>query len=89
MREKRDRVVPNLARTTSADNCHGPWLLEQRPEGRLPVAIAGAGKAVATIEAVDQLPLGRSPQTHAKLQTAIEKLLDEVAQRTSSEKLDK
>ncbi|KRY31612.1 Transposon Ty3-I Gag-Pol polyprotein [Trichinella spiralis] len=31
-----------MVRTTSADNCHGPWLLEQRPEGRLPVAVARA-----------------------------------------------
>ncbi|OUC41112.1 hypothetical protein D917_03617 [Trichinella nativa] len=27
-------------KTTSADNCRGPWLLEQRSEGRLPVAVA-------------------------------------------------
>ncbi|KRZ12134.1 Transposon Ty3-I Gag-Pol polyprotein [Trichinella zimbabwensis] len=102
-----------MARTTSADNCHEPWLMEQRREGRLPVAIARAvvhpregcvpvqllnpygdrvtihrGKVVAKIEAVDLLPLGRSPQTHAALPTAVEKLLDEVAQRTTSEELD-
>ncbi|KRY46472.1 hypothetical protein T03_14777 [Trichinella britovi] len=28
--------------TTSADKCHGPWLLERRPKGKLPVAIARA-----------------------------------------------
>ncbi|KRY17737.1 Retrovirus-related Pol polyprotein from transposon 17.6 [Trichinella patagoniensis] len=103
-----------MARTTSADNCHGPWLLEQRPEGRLPVAVARAvvhpregcvpvkllntsgdrvtihrGKVVATIEVVDPLPLERSPKTHVALPPAIEKLLDEVAQRTTSEELDK
>ncbi|KRX24114.1 Retrovirus-related Pol polyprotein from transposon 17.6 [Trichinella nelsoni] len=103
-----------MARTTSADNCHGPWFLKQRPEGRLPVAVARdvvhpregcvpvqllnpsgdrvtihRGKVVATIEVVDPLPLERSPQTHAALPTAIEKLLDEVAQRTTSEELDK
>ncbi|XP_003381599.1 conserved hypothetical protein [Trichinella spiralis] len=78
-----------MARTTSGYNCHGPWLLEQRPKGRLPVAIARAvvhpregcvpvqllnpsgdritihqRKDVVTIEAVDPLPLGRSPKTH-------------------------
>ncbi|KRX43381.1 Retrovirus-related Pol polyprotein from transposon 17.6, partial [Trichinella murrelli] len=31
-----------MARTTSADKCHGPGLLEQGPKGRLPVAIARA-----------------------------------------------
>ncbi|KRX13722.1 hypothetical protein T07_10265 [Trichinella nelsoni] len=81
-----------MARTTSADNCHGPWLLEQRPKGRLPVAIARAmvhpregcvlvqllnpsgdrvtihqRKVVVTIEAVDPLPLGRSPKTHTAI----------------------
>ncbi|KRY47195.1 Retrovirus-related Pol polyprotein from transposon 17.6 [Trichinella britovi] len=47
------------------------------------------GKVVATIEVVDPLPLERSLKTHVALPTAIEKLLDEVAQRTTSEKLDK
>ncbi|KRX34141.1 Retrovirus-related Pol polyprotein from transposon 17.6, partial [Trichinella murrelli] len=103
-----------MVRTISAGNSHGPWLLEQRPEGRLPVAVARAvvhpregcvpvqllnpsgdkvtihqGKVVATIEVVDPLPLERSLKTHVALPTAIEKLLDEVAQRTTSEKLDK
>ncbi|KRX68115.1 Retrovirus-related Pol polyprotein from transposon 17.6 [Trichinella sp. T6] len=103
-----------MARTTSADNCHGPWLLEQRSEGRLPVAVARTvmhpregcipvqllnpsgdrvtihrGKVVAKIEVVDPLPLERSPKTHVALPTAIEKLLDEVAQRNTSEELDK
>ncbi|KRZ96961.1 hypothetical protein T08_6139 [Trichinella sp. T8] len=31
-----------MARTTSADKCHGPWLLERRPKGKIPVAIARA-----------------------------------------------
>ncbi|KRZ81846.1 Transposon Ty3-I Gag-Pol polyprotein [Trichinella sp. T8] len=103
-----------MARTTSADNCHEPWWLEQRSEGRLPVAVARAvvhpregcvpvqllnpsgdrvtihrGKVVATIDVVDPLPLERSPKTHVALPTAIEKLLDEVAQRTTSEERDK
>ncbi|KRY08548.1 hypothetical protein T12_9291 [Trichinella patagoniensis] len=81
-----------MARTTSADKCHGPWLLERRPKGKLLVAIARAvvhpregcvpvqllnpsgdrvtihrGKVVATTEAVDPLPLGRSPKTHTAI----------------------
>ncbi|KRY01178.1 Retrovirus-related Pol polyprotein from transposon gypsy, partial [Trichinella pseudospiralis] len=88
-------------------------VLVQRPEGRLPVAVARAvvypregcvpvqllnpsgdrvtihwGKVVATIEVVDPLPLARSPKTHVALPTAIEKLLDEVAQRTTSVRTD-
>ncbi|KRX40353.1 Retrovirus-related Pol polyprotein from transposon 17.6 [Trichinella murrelli] len=86
--------------TTAMD--HGCWSNDLKVpalrEGCVPVQLLNPsgdrvtihrGKVVATIDVVDPLPLERSPKTHVALPTAIEKLLDEVAQRTTSEELDK